>query len=319
MLPEGLSGAALEKAIHNLQDDLTPRQLQQVLPRVLAQGGAVAKAARKVPFLMQINREQAQSFALSRLSRDVRLFADPAISNSRKALLVIFAGSSNMPMMPSAMMLQHIPAALFDVLLFCDRSNRSYETGVDGFEGPMVRTLSNVAMRIEADHYRAIYCYGTSMGGFPALRSGLLLGARRAIAIGGSFAWQVRRLLDDPSFTPAYDPLCVCTEGGKTELVAAYSSEHHRDPGQAAQLAARMDIRHVTRRLRTHNLPHALYLDGELGVFFSTLFDFDPVLLHRPRPLVWLRGAARRTLAFTGMLPAARRVFRLIRRRRTPN
>lgn len=308
-LPEGLtagSEAAIQKAVHSLQDDLTPRQLQRILPRVVALGGAAAKAVRNVLFLAELGRERAQKFELSRLSRDVRLFSDPAIPASRKALLVVFAGSSNMAMMPSAMLLQHLPSSLFDVVLLCDRSNLSYESGVDGFDGPLAHTMSALAARLGASRYRAVFCYGTSMGGFPALRAGLFLDACRAVAIGGSFAWSVRRLLDGRRFTPAYDPLCVCTDTTGTELVVAYSAKHHRDPEQAVRLAARVTARQITRRLSTHNLPYALQLEGSLGAFFSTLFDFDPGLLHRPLPLARLRRAARRA-------------FRLIRRPRTPN
>jgi hypothetical protein len=281
----GSSGHLLLTQYTAFLDERTPLELQALLPKLEQLLPVEARQfAVSVPLFALLRSEHAQSFRHTAISADVDFYSDARIPAREKSLLVAFAGSSGMLMMPSGLFLQHLPASRFDVACLADWQNASFEGGIRGFSGPLPAMVRAIALALGAAKYRRIYCYGTSMGGFPALKAGRLLGAVRAISMGGSIPWPINRLLaysHEP--IPSFDLLCSCASPSSTQLVAAFSSAFARDMLNAQTIRKRMPVRIVTLdRCRQHNVAFELVRIGQFDQFLSRMLDFDKAELHRP-------------------------------------
>lgn len=255
--------------------------------------------------MREVGGEIAEPYRMTQLAPEVRLFSDASAPQSGKALVMAFCGTSNRMMVPSALFLQSIPASKFDVAIITDRSNSSYELGLVGIGLPFVALVRNIAGLVGADRYREVYCMGGSMGGFPALRAGRLLGAKRSIAIGGSFAWSINRLrgIGRPPLS-SFDPLCSCAAAAPGELVAAYTA-FPRDMQQAERLRRMVPVRLMPfPHYKLHNLVYSLIEDHKFGHWLAEVLDFDPALVHRRRRLTLLQRLGIR--AWDGVLAARR-------------
>jgi hypothetical protein len=106
-----------------------------------------------------------------------------------------------------------------------------FDHGVQGL-GSFLEVMHRIKAFAEVKGFREIITYGSSMGGYPALRAGLLLNATRAISMSGCYCWHVGRLVQKGKTTVrAFDPLCPCFSPPKTELVAVIPSRNERDVG----------------------------------------------------------------------------------------
>lgn len=273
------------KLFADMEDMLTPSELQAALPELLAGSQRTRALVRNSWICHILASEIAETYRLTLLAEEIRLFQDPAVPVADKSLLIGFCGAANRLMVPSSMFLQFVPASRFDVLIVSDRSNSSFETGIGGSPMWFVELMRRLASLSGADRYRGIYCVGASMGGFPALRAGRVLGARRSVSMGGTFAWTINKLRGKGLAPPAFDPLCACAAPSNGELVAAHT-RFWRDIRAARHLASILRARDLSlTRSKNHNLPYQLMLRGGLGAFFAEMFDFEPGLVNRRRPL----------------------------------
>lgn len=279
-------GSLLRTRLASFFDTRTPRELQALLHRFDALPYEACSRAGVRPVLDLLRREQAQPFHRHVVSSDAEFYSDPDVPTDRKFLLMTFAGSGNRLMMPTSLFLQHLPANQFDVVCLKDRQNASYEAGLDGFRGPLPATVLGVAAAVGARRYRGLYCYGTSMGGFPALRAGRSLRAKRAISVGGTFSWPINRLLERPTMNiQAFESLCSCAPASPTELLCAFSGGFARDVKNAQLLRKMMPVRFFRHNgSDQHNLAYWMIHEGIFGRFLGMCLDFDPNLLHRPLP-----------------------------------
>src|SRR6185503_5322048 len=130
---------------------------------------------------------------------------------------------------------------------------------------------------LQVREYSSLYCYGTCMGGFAAIRAGILVRAKRSISVSGVFPWHVRRLLLEPDkVLPAFDPLCDCNRDTGPTLVCAYSMSHQRDREHAMRLSRIIAVEHLAAPgMSAHNLVEKLAQKNALPTFFDMIFDLD--------------------------------------------
>lgn len=201
-------------------------------------------------------------------------------------LLVLFSGAAGRLNIPLATLLQSLPWAGREVLLVGDPTRDAYLAGIPG----LATSLPTLADRIRSHAAgRRLGTLGTSMGGGPAVITGLLAGAELVAAVGGSdpllrpgvegaeraitAALAVRR--SDPG-AAATDVLCVHSEGNA------------RDAANAAELLARVGTgrRVVVAPARLHNVLREAQDAGVLRDLLTLLTEPGPLPGGDTDPLV---------------------------------
>lgn len=195
-------------------------------------------------------------------------------SPAEKSLIVTFCGRSQRPNMAWSLYLQYLPSDLFDVAILCDRTNNHYNDGIAGYARDMLSLQRRLSADLQFASYRRVFLYGTSSGGLPAIRVGLLAGAHSSIAVGGVFAWPIYRLTQGQDFQ-TFDPICACyaERRGKVLLIHASNERDLTGARQAERVLGARRIRVTTTS--DHNVNHQLYLKGQLPDFHRRMFEFD--------------------------------------------
>lgn len=195
-------------------------------------------------------------------------------------LVVGFTTKHGFIMMGASLFLQDLDDAGHDFLQLADPRREFFDGGIEGYAA----SLHDLALRVgdlaRRRGYRSIVTYGTSMGGFPAIRAGNLMAADRAISVGGRFTWHPGSMAKGLR-VGAFDALCNCRLPLETPSYLLYSTGCREDVDHAAMLAA---IAPASRRIgvpcRKHNFPIALKDKASLGGFHAEMFD----LAREPDP-----------------------------------
>jgi hypothetical protein len=194
-----------------------------------------------------------------------------------KTLVVGLCGKRLRLLMPLPMMLQHTNDLLYDVLILSDPHRLHFDRGIGNF----ATSLTGLARRIESiatEHgHTSIVTYGTSMGGFPSLRIGGLLGAERSISAGGRFPYHVKRLIEGDQTINAFDLICNCRAPLLTTPGYVLFSEHKRQDLESATMLAQIvpQSRLCGFACDSHNFPIRIYSKGNLAEYFDEIFDLD--------------------------------------------
>lgn len=256
-----------------LEDLLTPRQLKELLPVFDSLDAAPRYACRTSPVLEELRRRPAQGFARSELGPNVILYRGEG-APADKSLIVTLCGRSHRPNMAWSLFLQHLPSELFDVVILCDRHNNHYYDGIDGYAPDLLSLQRRVVADAGASGYRRVYFYGTSSGGLPAVRMGLMARAHRSIAVGGMFPWPIYRLQQGVRFQ-AFDPICACNARRGGEVLCIHAS-NQRDRVGSEQVERILKAKRVRVTLTSdHNVNYQIFLAGGLMDFHARLFEFD--------------------------------------------
>jgi hypothetical protein len=204
-------------------------------------------------------------------------YTDPAVQTSRKTLIIGFVGTQGRLMLPAAMVLQRLPSERFDLALICDPSSAHFLNGAEGYASSPLELARSLARDLGAGRYNRLICCGVSVGGFAALRTGIILGADRSISVGGRFPWHPSRLIaGGKDQVSAFDVICCCNRDFSGELLCAYS-DNETDRAHADRLAAVLRVSHLRApETREHNLFLAAFQRGELEALFDRLFDVGP-------------------------------------------
>ncbi len=260
------------KTVFSLEDQYTPRELSEILPLLAELPGSAAEALRKSFILGELHRKLPQNYRREHVGRDVVLFRGEGQAN-QKSLIVTFCGRSQRPNMAWSLYLQYLPSQLFDVVILCDRANNHYYDGIADYAPDMLSLQRRLATDLRFAVYRRLYCYGTSSGGLPAIRFGLLAGADRSVAVGGVFAWPIYRLTQGQNFQ-AFDPICACNAKRRGQVLLIHASNERDLEGarQAERILGAKRIRVTTTA--DHNTNHQLYLAGKLLDFHGRIFEF---------------------------------------------
>jgi hypothetical protein len=256
---------------------MTPVEMVGLVARARELPVPAQKWAEWVLDIAPFAGKRAQSFERTVLHRDVMLFRDPRVGAARKKLIVAFSGACLRLDMPLPSVLQSLPSKQVDVVLLRDRTMRHYLSGIGDYASDMVGIAAGIERDVRPGRYSDIYAYGTSMGGFAAVRYALFQRLRRAVAVGGRFPSHPRRLVKEPAHAmPAFDPLCDCvSRAAKTEFVAVRGEGYERDQWHSELLGHIRLVRHVAVPLPTHNVAYELAKSGRLAAFFADMFDLD--------------------------------------------
>jgi hypothetical protein len=228
-------------------------------------------------------------FAISRLLQDQppvrylryelgRYVSFYSANRGASTLIIAFCGNAFRLMMPISHFLQMMQDDRYDVLVLTDVQRRHFDAGVAGYANSLLEMLTRLKAFVEARPYRRVITYGTSMGGFPALRAGLWLGADRAVSVGGAFCKHPRRLTQTAHAIRAFDLICACRRNDDVPAVSVYAAHNRRDLEEQAQLSAVLP-RSVGLSIGTesHNVLHHLDQLGRLGAFYTKIFGEDAV------------------------------------------
>lgn len=295
----------LERIFREMEHQLTPLELKAVLPKLDAQGGFLGQLVASSAALELVRREAPETFVATDFYPGIRLYSDPSVRKEDKALLICLRDNSALLLIPTGQFLQFIPAKKFDVLTLADEMGGGYENGAGAVRGVMPEWVLRVADEFELQHYRDVYCFGVSMGGFPALRAGPMLGAKRSISVAGTPAWPIRRLLAGER-VHAFDPLCVCGQR-VSDRVVVFSAGHVRDANCAELVRRSAGARLIAVESKDHNTMQALFLAGQLHSFLGAMFDFEAkpqgpaALPPRPKARKTLHHHVRRLLQRLGL------------------
>jgi len=268
---------------------LTPLEIDAELNRYGSKLVQALKVWRSSDIVHVLSREEPELFERTEYALGVQLFTEKSIRANKKSLIIAFSGRANRLMIPPSLFLQHIPSNQFDVVMLWDSRRAHYLTGIDGYAQDSIDLTFRLARTIDLDRYQSIYCYGTSMGGFAALRAGMLLNADRAISIGGRFPWHINRLLDSSTKPiPAFDPLCACMMHHDCELICFYSAQQRGDVDDVARLAQFCAVsRRPLTGFSSHNVIYPIWQSGTLRDFFGSIFDFVPRTTKPRKPVQW--------------------------------
>jgi hypothetical protein len=198
-------------------------------------------------------------------------------ANSGANTLVVGFGTTRARLsMPVFMVLEALDGRRYDLLLLSDLSMCHFDRGIDGYAATLPELMHRVGDFAGGRGYRSVITFGTSMGGYPALRGGDLLGADRSISIGGRFPWHPVRLIKERQQVQAFDALCDCRNPFRSPFYVLHSRNHREDPLHAEMLKK---IAPASRVIVFPGEGHAVHnkirQKGRLEAFFSEMLDLD--------------------------------------------
>lgn len=137
--------------------------------------------------LLSSGKLKTEPFIYQRLAPTATLFIGTG-TPAGKTLLICFPGRGDRSMMmPVAVLLQHVDAAAYDVLVIAEVLNQAYQRGVP-FLGNTVTDMADwIANSPRLVNYGAYRTMGCSAGSYPALITAYRLRAEFALSIGGRF------------------------------------------------------------------------------------------------------------------------------------
>lgn len=245
---------AAPAAIRRLEEDATPLEFAAALAMIRRLPEAVRLPLRRSILSRQLRGAEPEPYRRHALGDSVILYSGPEDAPKRKTLLIAFAGAAMRLMVPVGVVLQHLPASQYDVVLLRDQRRAHYERGIPGYAETLLALMRRLGADLGAQRYRRVVTLGTSMGGLPALRGGILLGADLAISLGGRPIWHVDRLINPERVAvPAFDVLCPCGPAG-AELLLVYAARNAEDREGPALLAATRQVRRLEVATEQHNV-----------------------------------------------------------------
>jgi hypothetical protein len=275
----GKSLARRQVALLDAEHSLTPLEFQLVA-RNLCTHFVDAQAALQNLHLSQLLKDEVPTrYVRKPVAPDVTLFHDPDVTRASKCIIFAFSGKAGRLLIPTGLFLQLVPSTDFDIVVLKDPRRDHFAHGLQEYAEDFFQLVTKLDKDLTPDSYKNVCCYGTSMGGFVALRCGLLLGTK-AISIGGKFPWHVQRLLEPTGRAmPAFELLCACKTSDAAKFVCVYGNR----PGDVADvdhLAAIFPVTRLQIREATdHNVIYTMWNKGTLRQFYREQFAFDPPTL----------------------------------------
>jgi hypothetical protein len=252
-----LEAAALIEFSHRL-----PPQSRDWLSRIAALGDFASRPP--------------QPYCRQPIAANIDIYRDPFVASERKSLILGFGGAAAQLMFPTPALLQYLPSDRYDLVLLRDRTKQGYARGVPPYAHSLLELAQRLAADVGAENYRRVYCYGTSMGGFPALRCGILLKAETAISGGGQFPWYPNYLKQKQDLDiAAFDPLCDCNVNTATTLICCYGSAYKIDADSVDILAGILPVQRIPIASSSHGFFDDLREQGRVQDFFDRLFDAE--------------------------------------------
>ena len=219
-------------------------------------------------------------------------------ANGAGRLIVAFAAPGGRVGVPVSAFLQMLKADAYDVIVLRDSRDLHYTHGVEGL-GTFLETMRRIEDFAAAKGFQQIITFGSSLGGYPALRGGRLLKASRAISVGGRYPWHPGRIMRKEASVEAFDLLCACTHSSPTELVVVYPSRHEVDKSAIDVLQRTFpECTAIPIDTDKHNVIGYFYKAHLLPLFLACLFDYWDEARIRADLLARLEQSARQRLAW---------------------
>lgn len=217
-----------------------------------------------------------QRYRRQALAHSIDIYSDPSFPRDRKSLILGFSGAAGQLMFPTPAFLQYLRSDRYDVVVLRDRTKQGYAIGIPPYAHNLWELTQKLAAEIGAESYRRVYPYGTSMGGFPALRCGILLKTQTAISGGGRFPWYPEHLTRNPKLDIAsFDPLCACNAQTKTKLICCHSTNYPADVQSVEMLQRIIPIELVPIDAPGHAFLAPLWRQGRLRAFYDRIFGSE--------------------------------------------
>ena len=254
-----------KKKSRELENLLTPIEIAELIK---------AGDAAALPFVIRSLLDAGETpvgYVREDRGKNAKLYT---ANRGARSLVVAFCGKGGMGV-PVSSFLQVMREDLYDILVLHDEREMFFDRGVAGFSDSFLETAQRIKAVATERGYGEIITFGPSMGGYPALRTGLLLGADRAISVGGMYCWHVGRLLQNRETTMAFDVLCPCFSGRNTELVAVASADHPIDSGDLKVLQRNFPNCHGSLvDTGEHNIMLYFHQARLLRLFCACLFEY---------------------------------------------
>lgn len=276
------SQADIYRRLIDIENNFSPEEMASLMDGSGDLPDIAVPLIKKNVEMMMRGHHAIRAYRHLRISNNVNYFHYP--SSSIKSLLVCFCGVGGRMMLPIATFLQHIPEHSFDVLILRDSSCHGYLAGVPHYSNRLKSVLIKIKQDISFDQYRDILCLGVSMGGAAALYSGIFLGAKRAISIGGahpSIFMDIEKFRLEGFSGSEFNDLLPTdfATASNIELLAFFGGQVKRDIEGAISLG-----RHLTRcrlakinNLDDHNIFFKLFERGTLSEFFRRYVFADSI------------------------------------------
>ncbi len=260
-----------QQALLDAEQRLTPLEFLLVT-QTLSERFTNARADLQNLRLSQLLAKEAPAHYVRRpIAPDVTLFHDPDVDRASKCIVFAFCGRSQRLMIPTGVFLQLLPCGEVDVVILNDPHRDHFARGCGEYAADFFQLVSRLSKDLKLHNYKNVCCYGTSMGGFVALRCGLLLGTK-SISVGGRFPWHVQRIVAGPAI-PAFDLLCACKASDAVKFVCVYGVEDDRRA--VDHLATMFPVTRVPIRNATgHNVIFKMWNEGTLRQFYREHFVF---------------------------------------------
>ena len=233
--------------------------------------------------MMRRGSATVQPFRRLPLSDNVWYFQTGAPPEA-KSLLVGFCGNALRLMLPIPVFLQHVPARDFDVVVLRDPSRCFYLRGVPEYAPHLAEVVARLQRDLPCERYSTVRCLGTSGGGAAALVAGTLLGAERALSVGGTHPARLATMLGPSGLKgDEMDALIASLGTTATQRICCFGADNASDaegahslcralPGARAEPAA---------GVASHNLLLQLFERGALHAFLETRLLEGAVLQSR--------------------------------------
>jgi hypothetical protein len=270
------SPAEARLALLEVENDLTPLEFHQVAGTIRDRFANARADLDKLRLSELLATEAPARFLRRTFAPEVMLFHDPDISPANKRLVIAFCGKAQRLMMSKSVFLQLLRSTGCDVAILNDPKRNHFVDGSPDYAADFLKLVTRLDRDFDADRYKDVACYGTSMGGFVALRCGLLLGTR-AISVGGRFPWRVKRMIDqDGKNTDAFELLCCCKATDTASFVCVYGERCVPDAAAVDHLATIFPVtRWPIEGVERHGVIAEMWKTGTLRQFYRDVFAFD--------------------------------------------
>ncbi|MFW5431192.1 MAG: AMP-binding protein [Methylophilaceae bacterium] len=278
--------AQLNQTFAKLEHRLTPLEVAY-LDQAHAEGQLVAHATAEKfqtalsswlnetkTLMFNSGKKVPEPFVMQRITPKITLFSSQT-SSTKKTLLVAFPPRDvRHMMMPNAVLLQHIDAAKYDLLIVTPMDEGGYQFGTLPFGKKLNQQAHWLSQQVWFKPYQHIRTLGFSAGSFPAIALGCLLQAEVALSIAGRFHKKQHFLINLDKIMTMRQTL---KKGRCQKVLISYSAHNARDQRFASFFAKACKGKEIAIEIKTERLPHLLLRRlaerGELAAYFAqTLF-----------------------------------------------
>ncbi len=217
-----------------------------------------------------------------RLAFTAMLYRRQATPHAHRRLVVGFAGNHQRLMLPTHLILDHLPPR-DDLLLVADPDRRHFAAGVRGIAGSIQGVYDWIAGQLTELNYEAAITFGTSGGGLAAICAAYALGLRRAAAVAadspGNHCELESFLLKRIAAQPA---------SSHPAVILSYDSGNLRDRTGGMAIAALIPTSRVMipSASGAHNTILPAFNTGHLRPLLHDLLEADPSRLPPSGELV---------------------------------